>query len=194
MIKGETGGQNLLNRIEANPVIAAVRSEGELQAALDSPVSTVFLLHADIFNLSSMVDRIQASGKSALVHMDFLEGLGRDNRAIDYLKERIRPDGIISTKSGHVKYAREQGLFAVQRFFLIDSQSYENSIKTALQIKPHMVEVMPGIIPRVLERITKQLDIPIIAGGLIETKEEVVEILKAGAWGISTGNSSLWRI
>jgi glycerol uptake operon antiterminator len=34
---------------------------------------------------------------------------------------------------------------------------------------------------------------PVIAGGLIESKEDVIEILNAGALAISTGKKVLWE-
>lgn len=186
--------KEIISRIEENPIIAAVRDESHLQEAIISPVSTIFLLHADIFNIKTMVDRIKDSGKFAMIHIDFLEGIGRDNRAIDYICDVIKPNGIISTKNNNIRYAMEKGMFTIQRVFLIDSMSYENSIKTAQLIKPNMVEVMPGIMPNILKRISKQLPMPIIAGGLVETKEDIIEILNSGALAASTGMKELWEL
>jgi glycerol uptake operon antiterminator len=185
---------SVIEKIDENPIIAAVRNDTELDAALESPVTTIFLLHADIFNIKSLVDRIKDSGKIVMVHMDLLEGLGRDQRAIDYIHQTIKPHGIITTKSSNVKYAKEIGLFSIQRFFLVDSQSFELTIKTALSIQPDMIEIMPGILPTVLERICSRLNIPVIAGGLIETKDEIMEALRLGAHGVSTGKKELWAL
>ena len=184
----------IIERIEENPIIAAVRNESDLDEAIASQVTTIFLLHADIFNLSRMVDRVKAAGKTVLIHVDFLEGLGRDNKAIDYICEIIKPHGIISTKSSSIKYALEKDMFTIQRFFLIDSLSYDNSIKTIQSIKPDMIEIMPGVMPVVIKRILGRLSVPLIAGGLIETKEEIMEILNAGALGASTGKKQLWNL
>jgi len=187
-------GKTIVERIEENPIIAAVRNEVDLEVALNSPVTTIFLLHADIFNIKSLVDKIKGKDKGALIHIDFLEGIGKDHRAIDYIYQEIKPDGIITTKSANVKYAKDIGMFAIQRFFMIDSQSYDTTIKTALSMQPDMIEIMPGILPAVLKRITKQLTIPIIAGGLIETKEDIMDVLKSGAHGASTGKRELWGL
>lgn len=75
----------ILKKIEENPVIAAIRNEEDLEDAINSPVSTIFLLHADIFNLYPAVDKVKKNGKNIFIHMDMLEGIGRDNRAIDYI-------------------------------------------------------------------------------------------------------------
>lgn len=110
---------DMIDAIEENPIIAAIRSEKkDLQKkAIESSVTTVFLLWGDIFHIRNQVVRIKAQGKKAFIHMDFIEGLGKDQKAIDYINEVIGPDGIISTRSNHIKYARDIGLFTIQRFF-----------------------------------------------------------------------------
>jgi glycerol uptake operon antiterminator len=184
----------LIGRFEANPVIAAVRRDGDVEAALIAPVGIVFLLQADIFNLAGLTERFRGAGKEVLVHVDFLEGIGRDAKAVRYLAEVIKPSGILTTKSQHVKTAREHGLFAVQRFFLIDHQSFEMAVHTVQTSHPDMVELMPALMPAVIARFGREVSTPVIAGGLISTKEEIVEILKAGALGASTGNPLLWGL
>lgn len=186
--------EELISTIEQNPIIAAVRDENLLQKAIDSPVAVIFLLHANIFNIKPMVDLIKDAGKYAMIHIDFLEGIGRDSCSIDYICDVIRPHGIISTKNSNVKYAVDKGMFTIQRFFLLDSMSYDTSVKTANTTKPHMVEVLPGIMPKILKRITQQLPMPVIAGGLAETKEDVIEILNSGAIAVSTGSQELWKL
>lgn len=184
--------ESIIEKVELNPIIAAVQSEGDLEIAIKSHVTTIFLLCADIFNAKSLVDKIKAAGKKALIHIDFLEGIGKDSKAIDYIIQVIQPDGIISTKSSHIKLAKERGEFTIQRFFLIDSKSYEMTIKSVKTIKPDMIEIMPGVMPGVIERITNQISIPVIAGGLITSKQDIMEVLKAGAIGASTGKKDLW--
>jgi len=183
----------VIENIEQNPVIAAIRKEADLCTALSSQVTTIFLLAADIFNISGMVDRIKKKGKSALIHIDFLEGLGKDEKALDYIVEVIKPDGIITTRSNHIRYAKSKGMFTIQRFFLIDSLSYETTIKTVQTVNPDMIEVMPAIMPSILKKITSQLPLPIIAGGLIESKSDIIDIIKSGALGASTGKKELWE-
>ncbi|HHV96767.1 MAG TPA: glycerol-3-phosphate responsive antiterminator [Clostridiaceae bacterium] len=184
----------IIDNIEGNPVIAAIRNEEDIDIAIKSEVSSVFLLKADIFNVGNYVNKIKSSGKYVFVHFEFLEGLGRDNKAIDYIAEVIKPDGIITTRSNHVKYAEERGLFTIQRFFLVDSQSYETAIKSLQNVKPDMVEIMPAVMPNVIRRFKKEITIPVIAGGLIDSKEDIIDILKAGALGVSTGKKDLWGV
>lgn len=182
----------IIERIEENPIIAAIRDEKDMEDVLESQVTTIFLLHADIFNIKSLVETARSHNRSVFIHIDFLEGLGKDNKAIDYIKEVISPDGIISTRSNQVRYAKEIGMFTIQRFFLIDSQSYDTTIRTVQSVQPDMIELMPALMPKVIQKICSQLNMPVIAGGLIETKEDIIEVLNSGAIGISTGKKELW--
>jgi len=184
----------IIDRIELNPVIAAVQNVDDLDTAINSQVNTIFLLCADIFNAETLVNKIKAADKNAFIHIDFLEGIGKDAKAIDYIIKVIQPDGVISTKSSHIKIARDKGMFTIQRFFLIDNKSYEMTIKSVRSIQPDMIEVMPGVMPGVIARITGQLSIPVIAGGLISSKHDIFEALNAGALGASTGKKDLWEL
>lgn len=184
----------IIEAIRDNPIIAAVRKPEDLSTVLASNVSTVFLLGGDIFNIKDLVQRTIDSGKCVLIHIDLLEGIGKDHKAIDYIREIIMPDGIITTKSPHVKYAKEKNMFVIQRFFLVDSQSYETAIKAAQTYEPDMIEIMPGIMPDIVKRITSQLTLPVIAGGLIDSKDHIIKLLQAGAMGISTGKNELWGL
>lgn len=182
----------IIDSIEQNPIIAAVRDEQDIEDALLSQAGTVFLLHSDIFNVKARVERIKGCHKNALIHIDFVEGLGKDNKAIDYICEVVKPDGIITTRTNHVKYARDKGIFTIQRFFLIDSLSYNTTINAVQSVRPDIIEVMPGVMPTVIKRITREVNIPVIAGGLISTKDDIIHILNSGALGASTAKKELW--
>ena len=56
-----------------------------------------------------------------------------------------------------------------------------------------MVEILPGIAYKSIEKIKHNVRIPIIAGGLIDHKEEVFKALSLGASAISTGKKELWE-
>jgi len=55
-----------------------------------------------------------------------------------------------------------------------------------------MIEIMPGVMPKIIKRIAGKVSIPVIAGGLIDNSEDISELLKAGALGASTGKKELW--
>lgn len=175
-----------------NPIIAAVQNKPSLVRALQIGVPTIFLLGTDIFSAKSFVDMARQSGSNVFLHMDLIEGLAANTKALDYVQKRIMPSGIISTKSTLIRSAREQGLFCIQRFFMVDSASYDNAVKTVRKTKPSMIELMPGIIPNTIKKFTEQTTIPTIAGGLITMRSEVIDALASGAIGVSTGDQSLW--
>lgn len=181
-------------RLKKCPVIAAVQAEKDLGAALKSNAGTIILLCADIFNAKLLVDQIKQAGKNAIIHMDFLEGIGRDSKALDYIIKVINPDGVISTKSSHIKAASSKGIFTIQRFFLIDNKSYEMTLKSIKSMRPDMIEIMPGVMPSIIKRIVNELNIPVIAGGLIDNEQDIRDAIEAGALGVSTSKKNLWNL
>ena len=52
---------------------------------------------------------------------------------------------------------------------------------------------MPGIMPKILRELSSELETPLIAGGLITQKEDVISALNAGALGVSTTNPTCGR-
>ena len=178
--------------VRDNPIIAAVQNRQELDRALAVSVPTVFLINTDIFSAKALVDSAKKAGSRVFLHMDLIDGLAASTRALDYVQTSMCPSGIISTRSALVKYARDQGIFAIQRFFMVDSASYDNAVRTANKIRPSMIEIMPGIIPSVIRRFTAEVGIPVIAGGLITDRRQVIEALSSGAIGVSTGRETLW--
>ena len=93
-----------------------------------------------------------------------------------------------------IKRAKELGMYTIFRFFVIDSMAYENISKQLQMVRPDFIEVLPGVAPKVIKQICKQTNVPVIAGGLIAEKEDVMAMLTNGATSISTTNQELWFI
>ena len=180
--------------IAARSVIAAVRSEEALTHALHSGASAVFLLSSDISSLPETVARVKAAGKPVFAHMDFIEGLGKDKSGAKYLSNVIRPDGVITTKSALARYLMAEGMFVIQRFFMVDSQSFETAVRTIRDLKPDMAEIMPAVTPTAIRRMCGAVKTPVIAGGLAVTADDVRLALDAGACALSTGARALWDL
>ena len=136
------------------PVIAAVKTDDALTAALASPCSTVFLLASTLLNVGELVRRIHAAGKLAVVHIDLVDGLSAREVAVNSLIALCHPDGIISTHPSLIRRARHQGLLTIQRAFILDSLSLNNLSGQLEQGKPDFVEILPGIMPRVITEIS----------------------------------------
>lgn len=180
--------------IHDNPIIGAVTDMDRLDEVIASPCKIVFLLMGDILNIERMVEVLKENGKLVYLHIDLLGGVSRDNIALKYIYENVRPDGIITTKSNLVRTARDLNLFTVQRLFLLDSLALESGIKSIKTAKPDAVEVLPGIIPKLVEEIKRETRVPIVAGGLIKDKTDVFQVLNAGAIGVSTSKTEVWHM
>lgn len=186
--------QELVELFRANPVISAVSSEEKLTDALEAPCDIIFLLTGDLFNLGNMVARCKEASKIVFLHLDLIKGFSRDSVALKYIKSNIQADGVISTKVTSLKAARSEGLYIIQRLFMLDSTSYKVSVHAIENLHPDAVEIMPGIMPKIIHRTCQDVKVPVIAGGLIDKKEEVITGLKAGATSISTTNKTLWYV
>ena len=172
-------------------IIAAVRTEQDFAAALASSVTHIFLLCSNIMTIENTLRRAHNAGKKLFIHLDMSEGIGRDNAGVEFLA-KLGIDGIISTRTGIIRAAKEHNIPTVQRIFAIDSQATQTSANAAGNFHPTYIEIMPGVIPKVIKRFATSTDIPIIAGGLVETAQEVNAALESGAIAVSTANKKLW--
>ncbi len=179
----------IITCLECNPVIAAI-SDDKWQKALESPVQVIFYMSADLLTIDERVKQAHASGKYVMVHLDLATGIGRDRTGIRYLA-KCGVDGVISTKGQLIRWAKEQGLFTIQRFFAVDSSGAESIGEMFRNTNPHLMEIMPGVVTKVIKHYTDS-GMPVIAGGLIQTKSEVTDALSAGATAVSTGKPELW--
>jgi glycerol uptake operon antiterminator len=53
------------------------------------------------------------------------------------------------------------------------------------------IEILPGVMPKIINKIAAISKIPIIAGGLISDKEDVRLALEAGAISVSASSTEL---
>ncbi len=182
----------MMEVFEDCPVIAAVKDEEGLKKFLESEIPVVFVLYGDICNIGEIVGRLKKAGKMVIIHLDLITGLSSKEIAVDFLKSVTHADGIISTKPAIIRKAKEEGMFAIMRFFVIDSIAFESIEKQTENVRPDMIEVLPGVMPKIIKRICRQSRVPVIAGGLIADKEDIMGALGAGAISISTTNQKVW--
>lgn len=190
--------QEFYDAVEANPVIAAVKSDAGLQAAVEmEEIQVIFVLYGDVCTIPEILEKIKAAGKKAMVHIDLIAGLSAKEISVEFIARQTRADGIITTKPALVRRAKELGIFAVLRFFVIDSLALKNIENLEMQCgtsRPDFIEVLPGVMPKVLGRIAKVSRIPMIAGGLITEKEDVIAALSVGAIAVSSTNQDVWNL
>lgn len=178
--------------LEDCPIITAIKDEKGLERCMESESKIVFVLFGDVCNIAKIVERIKESGRIAMVHLDLISGLSNKEVSVDYIKQCTLADGIITTKPLLIKRAKELELFTVLRMFAIDSMAFQNIEKQGMSVRPDLIEILPGVMPKVIHTICKISRIPIIAGGLIQDKEDVMNALSAGAVSISSTNESVW--
>lgn len=181
----------LIDCLECNPVIAAI-GDDKWQQALESPAQVIFYTAANLLTIAERVRQAHDAKKYILVHLDLAEGIGRDRTGIRYLAS-CGVDGIISTKGQLIRQAKEQGLFAVQRFFAVDSSGAESIGEMIRSTNPDIVEIMPGVALKVIKQYAEG-KIPVITGGLLQTKTEVTDALGAGAIAVTVGSPKLWYL
>ena len=171
-------------------VIAAVKDD-LFDLALSAGGEWIFDLSPDIASVKEKAELCHRAGKRYFIHFDLAAGIGKDRSGILFAKE-AGVDGIISTRVNIIKIAKELQLFTIQRFFIVDSHSVDTTIEGIKSAKPDMIEIMPGIVPKVIKRLSHTSSTPIIAGGLIETEEEISLAHRAGAVAVSSGKKELW--
>lgn len=186
--------KSIVNCLDNSPIIAAIPNDSIGEDDIPSSVEVVFILSSNILTIEDRVNALKKSGRKVFVHMDLIDGLGKDLVSVKYVNERIKPHGIISTRNNLLRYGKEVGLITVQRLFLIDSMSFVSGINMIKNYEPDFVEVMPGLIPRAIDELKRRISQPIIAGGMVTQKSDIIQVLKAGAIAVSTSNMGLWDL
>lgn len=152
----------------------------------------VFLeLHmAQLKNVSAMA---AARQKKMLYHVDMIQGIKSDDYATEFICQEYKPYGLISTKANVILKAKQKGVIAIQRIFLIDSHALEKSYKLLEKTRPDFIEVLPGAMPELIKEVSEKVNIPVLAGGFIRTPEDVQNAIYAGAHGVTTSKKELWK-
>ena len=102
--------------------------------------------------------------------------------------------GIISTHIEPLRAARDFGLFAIKRTFLLDSAALDCSLHSLQHFLPDALEILPAIAaPYLVPKLRQEYpELPIIAGGLISTMREIEDLVHQGITSVSVSDSRLW--
>ena len=104
--------------------------------------------------------------------------------------------GVGSKKEESAKMSTTTTASKVSYVSIIRPKVFEDSRLIADAIKENKIvaaEIMPGLMPKVIKKLSQKTHIPIITGGLIKEKEDVINAIKAGALSVSTTETSLWE-
>lgn len=180
-----------------NPVIMAIKDGKDLRECLKEEYSDnkiVFVLFGNIETIPTIVKKLKDKDKIVFVHENLIEGLSSSHFSPSFIKKYTDADGIITLRSQNAYEARKIGLNTVFRFFLLDSLSYESIKDTIKNTSSDLLEVLPGIMPKMIGEISKRYPTPLVAGGLIRDKSDVIDALNAGAIAVSSSNYAVWKM
>ena len=186
--------RSLENLLAEVPVIAAIRNNSDLERVIKCDIRIVFVLYGSLVEIGDICNKLKTANKLIFIHVDMIDGLKADAKGIEFIKKHVNPFGIITTKTSSVKSAINLGLYTILRVFILDSQSLQTGIQNIHTVTPHAVEVLPGVASKIINIIKKDIHIPIIAGGLINNKKDVMEAMSAGALAVSTSNEEVWKL
>lgn len=179
--------------LEQTHIIPSVRAPEFIARSARAPGKIVYFLFANPEHIAEMIEAVAGAGKLPMVNVDLAAGLARDEAAISYLAHR-QVQGIISTHIEPLRAARDFGLFAIKRTFLLDSAALQCCLRSLQQFLPDALEIMPAIAaPQILPKLRQQYpELPVIAGGLISTMREIEDLVEQGITSVSVSDCRLW--
>lgn len=184
--------EEFLLSTEKCPVIPEIKNDEWMESLKDSESDIAYIIYGDICTIAGIVAKVKALGKKAIVHIDLISGLSSKEICVDFIKQYVKADGIISMKPLMIKRANEIGLFTIQRFYMIDGFTYANVEKNVKNSNPDVVEFMPVGLSKVMKYLVESINKPIVASGLTQDRGDIIGALKAGAIAVATSNRGLW--
>jgi len=184
---------NILKSLTNGSVIPAVRSMENFKNIITyANVPSVMLLFGDINSLPDIIRQAKEYKKRIILHLDLFDGVGKDRAGIHFLA-RLGVDAIITTKSHLCRLARDEGMIVIQRLFLMDSDSLRTGLNLVRSFKPDAIELLPASMSAsVVQEVIHKTGLPILAGGLVRTQEDIDQAIERGISAVSTSRHELW--
>jgi glycerol uptake operon antiterminator len=175
-------------------IIPSVKKLKDLNEALKSSAPALYLSNVHIGNLKSITKTCHKEGKFVFVHTKLIGGFKSDKTGIKLLKNSFQVDGLFSTNPQTISLAKKEGLYAIQRFFFMDSMSTDFALESLRSSNPDACELLPS--PLAL-KVRKDIrsenpEIPLLAAGYIDNRKLVNKIFEAGLDGLTTSSKDLW--
>lgn len=123
-------------KVNDNPIIAAVNNIDGLEMAIESPCEVVALLTGNIFNLREISNKVHKNNKLLLIYIDKIDGFSKDTWGLEYIVKNIPLDGIITSRENLVKLSKDMGVFTIRRMFIPDSESLEYVLESMKKTGP----------------------------------------------------------
>ncbi len=183
----------IFRHLRRHPAIPALKQATDIEIAADCGAKLVFFLTGTIRDLAEVCQRAQDNRIKVFCHIDLIQGIGKDPAGIEWLAAEIGASGILTTRSNLARAAKSAGLVAIQRLFLLDSESLKTGIEVVSSSRADAVEILPALVlPSLAHRLPVRELSPFIAGGLVETEAELEAVVSTGALGVSTSKKELW--
>ena len=157
-----------MNQVNNN-ILPAIRNIKDLEKLIKTDYKMCVLLDMHIGHIKSIMELLKQNHIECFIHIDLIKGLSHDEFASEFIIQQYKPKGII-----------------------IDSQALKRSIDLIKKVEPDFVEVLPGVASKAIHHIQKETNTQVIAGGLINTIDEVNEAVKNGAKYVTTSYDKLW--
>ncbi len=178
--------------VAKKPVIAGLKGLEYVSRAAAEGIRACFYLTGNIFELRDITKLCHENGQLIFAHVDLINGIAKDSHGMMVLAEEVQVDGILTTRSHLITAAQKAGLLGIQRLFMLDSEALQTGLKMLQTSKPDAVELLPApIMPHIVGRLPQKLP-PIIAGGLVETEQELQMVLRPPVVAVSTSKMELW--
>src|SRR5699024_10883632 len=176
-------------------IIVSLIDSADLDKALRAESAIIILIQADINTLADIADKIKETEQLIFVHMDLIKGLKRDPSSMQFLADHIGIDDIITSHGHLIQSAKKLTLLTIQCVFILYSASIRQCIKSIQDSRPDAVEILPGIaFPHIKEEVQINIKPLVIAAGLINTEDEIINVLKNGAQGVSSSSTDVWNV
>ncbi len=185
--------ERIWQHLKKHPAIPALKRVEDVDIAHHYRAKLVFFLTGTLYDLRDVCARGECLGMQVFCHLDLVQGIGKDPAGIKWLATEIGVRGILTTRSTLIRAAKSEGLMAIQRLFMLDSESLKTGLEIIASSRPDAVEILPAlVVPSMAHRLPMDRIPPFIAGGLVETIAEIESIMASGALGVSTSKQELW--
>ena len=182
----------MLMTFKNQTILPSIKSGKDLERFLESKYEYGVVLDSQIAQLPTYVKEAKRAHKKLFVHVDLIQGLKNDEHAAEFLCQLVKPAGLISTRANVIAKAKQKGIYAIQRLFLLDSNAVNKTCEVINKVQPDFIEVLPGVIPHMITEVNERTGIQVFAGGLIRTVEDVNNAIEAGAIAVTTSKRELW--
>lgn len=176
----------LYESLSRYPIIAEVNVKKDFPLALDSVCQNIFLMQSNIFSIKDFSTEAKKQNKNLFIFLDSVEGYIENSWGLEFILKNIAFDGIISSNSSILKQSKEMGIFSLAYYPIYNELSVEKVLKEAKKIRPHGIILLPGILTDTISFFAKEISVPIISSGLIDSPKLIQNCLKAGAIGVCT--------